>query len=84
MREAVYKFRPGALDAIARATNSRTETQLAWLLGLEGDTELLGRLRHGALCGAPMALHVAGVMGDEEYVAAWFDLVGDDLSMTAA
>lgn len=84
MREAVYRFRPGALDAIARATGRRTESELAWLIGLEGDTNLLGQLRHGALCGAPMALHVAGLMGDEEYVAAWFELVGDELNSNAA
>lgn len=80
MREAIYKFRPGALDAIARAKNTRTEPELAWLLGLQGDTNLLGKLRHGALVGAPMALHVSGLMGDEEYVSAWFEQVGEELA----
>lgn len=76
--EALYRFRPGALDAIAQHLNLRTEAQLATALGLGGDVELLARLRHGALCGAPMALHVSTLMGIENYIGAWFDTVATD------
>ncbi|MBG9356246.1 hypothetical protein ACQX25_04420 [Corynebacterium diphtheriae] len=75
VQEALFRFRPGALDIIAQMLNLRTEKQLAVALRLEGNTDLLAQLRHGALCGLPMALHVSELMGMEHYIGAWFDQV---------
>lgn len=81
IKEALYRFRPEALDAIAEHLNLKTEKQLATALGLRGNVSILDELRNGtALVGAPMALHVSSLMGIENYIGAWFDPVQDVLA----
>ena len=73
---AVYRFRPGALDAISTAKNCRSESELAAVLGFRTNPlEKLDRVRHGALVGFPMAEHVAALMGTGNYLGAWVELV---------
>lgn len=55
-----YRFQPGALDIIAQEKRLGSEQALATALGIT--TDQLGRLRHGATVGAPMALHVSTLM----------------------
>ena len=55
-----YRFQPGALDIIAQEKRLTSEQALATALGIT--TDQLGRLRHGATVGAPMALHVSTLM----------------------
>lgn len=73
---ALYRFRPGALDAISTAKNCRSEDELAAMLGIRDDQ--LDKVRHGALVGLPMAVHVARLMGTGEYLGAWTELVAAD------
>ena len=55
-----YRFQPGALYIIAQETRLTSEQALATALGIT--TDQLGKLRHGATVGAPMALHVSTLM----------------------
>lgn len=70
-----YTFRPGALDAIMRSRNLTTDAQLAAIIGVR--LEDLPKLRAGAAVTAEVALRVASIQGDTQYLAAWFDLVDD-------
>ncbi|MDN6707411.1 hypothetical protein [Corynebacterium glyciniphilum] len=72
----LYRFRDGALDAISRSKNCRSESELAAILGIRD--EQLDRVRHGALVGLPMAVHVAKLMGTDGYLGAWTELVTAD------
>lgn len=76
MRQHLYRFRDGALDAIARAKNCHTERELAAMLGIDADD--LGALRHGAFVGDLMALHVAEVMGRNDALGPWLERVSSD------
>ncbi|MDN6242160.1 MULTISPECIES: hypothetical protein [Actinomycetes] len=76
MDQHLYRFRDGALDAIAREKNLRTERQLATALGIK--TEEVGALRHGAVVGDPMALHVASLMGLDHGLGPWLEPVAFD------
>lgn len=73
---AIYRFRDGALDAISRAKNCHSESELAAILGIRDDQ--LDKVRHGALVGFPMAVHVAKLMGTDGYLGAWTELVTAD------
>ncbi|VFB07747.1 Uncharacterised protein [Corynebacterium striatum] len=68
-----FTFRPGALDAIMRSRNVQTEEQLALLIGVY--PEDIPKLRAGAKVTAEIALRVAALQGDKDYIAAWFDQV---------
>lgn len=68
-----FTFRPGALDAIMRSRNLQTEEQLALLIGVR--TADIPKLRAGAKVTAELALRVAALQGDKNYIAAWFDQV---------
>lgn len=76
MEPHLYRFRDGALDAIAREKNFRTERQLAAGLGIS--PEDVGALRHGAVVGDPMALHVATLMGLDDSLGPWLEPVALD------
>lgn len=76
MEQHLYRFRDGALDDIARARNCRTERQLAAALWIS--VEDLGALRHGALVGDPMRLHVAELMGHESALGPWLEAAAPD------
>lgn len=69
----IYRFRDGALDAISRQLNLRSESQLAGVLGITD--QQLDKVRHGATVGFPMAARVAKVTGTGDYVGAWVELV---------
>lgn len=73
-----FTFRPGALDAIMRSRNLQTEEQLALLIGVHAAD--IPKLRAGAKVTAELALRVAALQGDKEYVTAWFDRVDDPLA----
>lgn len=66
-----FTFRPGALDAIMRTRNLDTEEQLALLIGVR--TADIPKLRAGAKVTAKLALRVAALQGDKNYVGGWFD-----------
>lgn len=68
-----YRFRPGALDAIARSRNYITDKQLAEHIGVKPDK--LPLLRAGAEVSERLALRVSALQGDEYYIGAWFDEV---------
>lgn len=68
-----YTFRPGALDAIQRSRNLNTEEQLALFIGTNLDG--LSKIRAGWPVTAEVALRVAALQGDKNYIAAWFDQV---------
>ncbi|WP_291479862.1 hypothetical protein [Corynebacterium sp.] len=76
MDQHLYRFRDGALDDIARARNLRTERQLAAALWIS--TEDLGALRHGALVGDPMRLHIADLMGHDTALGPWLEEAAPD------
>lgn len=72
MRQASrYVFRPGALEAIMRTRNLRTDAQLAAAIGIT--REGLEKARAGWPVTAELALKVSALQGDENYIAAWFD-----------
>lgn len=71
MQPLTYRFRPGALDAIARSRNFTTDQQLALYVGVK--TEQLAQLRAGAEVSARLAFRVSALQGDEQYVTAWFE-----------
>lgn len=73
MERLLYRFRPGALDAIMRTRNLTTEDQLASAIGVTRDG--LKALREGACLTVRGALRVAAMQGDAEYLSGWFDLV---------
>lgn len=73
MTPILYRFRPGALDAIARSRRFTTEEQLALYIGVEERD--LPKLRAGAFVTAEVALRVSTLQGDRDYISAWFDLV---------
>lgn len=77
----LYRFRPGALDSIARSLNLHTERQLAACLRISADN--LGALRHGGVVGAPMALHVADLMGRDHDLGPWLEPADDDTIVAA-
>ena len=66
-----YRFRPGALDAIARTRNLITEGQLAAAIGVR--PEDVPKMRAGMPVSARVALKVAAMQGDEDYLAGWFE-----------
>lgn len=68
-----YRFRPGAIDAIARSRNFTTDDQLALYIGVK--PEHLPLLRAGAEVSARIAYRVSALQGDEAYIGAWFDPV---------
>ena len=70
-----FTFRPGALDAIMRSRNLQTEEQLTLLIG--GYPADIPKLRAGAKVTAELALRVAALQGDKDYIAAWFDRVDE-------
>ncbi|MDK4337256.1 hypothetical protein [Corynebacterium accolens] len=70
-----FTFRPGALDAIMRSRNLQTEEQLALLIGVYPAD--IPKLRAGAKVTAELALRVAALQGDKDYIAAWFDRVDE-------
>lgn len=74
LRAPTYRFRPGALDAIARSRNFTSDEQLALYIGLKRP-EQLAQLRAGAEVSAKLALRVSALQGDQDYIAAYFDLV---------
>ncbi|MCK2200521.1 hypothetical protein [Corynebacterium callunae] len=73
MQTRTYRFRPGALDAIARSRNYITDKQLAEHIGIKPDK--LPLLRAGAEVSERLALRVSALQGDEYYIGAWFDEV---------
>jgi len=73
MQTRTYRFRPGALDAIARSRNYITDEQLAKHIGIK--PEKLPLLRAGAEVSERLALRVSALQGDEYYIGAWFDQV---------
>lgn len=75
MQTRTYRFRPGALDAIARSRNFTTDQQLALYVGVK--PEHLPMLRAGAEVTERLATRVSALQGDEYYITAWFDLVDD-------
>lgn len=68
-----YRFRSGALDAIARSRRFTTDEQLALYVGVT--TEQLPMLRAGAKVTAKLALRVSALQGDQDYIGGYFDLV---------
>lgn len=74
LRSPTYRFRPGALDAIARSRNFTSDDQLALYIGLR-KTEQLAQLRAGAEVSARLALRVSALQGDQEYIAGYFEQV---------
>ncbi|AGP30797.1 hypothetical protein [Corynebacterium terpenotabidum] len=73
-QRAVYRLRPGALDAVARTRGISTATGLADALGIS--TEELDLVRNGHLVGFPMAVRVAELTGSGDDLSAWTELVG--------
>ncbi|WP_165164945.1 hypothetical protein [Corynebacterium qintianiae] len=66
-----FRFRPGALDTIMRTRNLTTEEQLAAAIGIT--TAELDQVRAGAPVSARLALKVATLQGDTDYIAGWFE-----------
>ncbi|ALC05958.1 hypothetical protein CDES_07765 [Corynebacterium deserti GIMN1.010] len=66
-----YRFRPGALDAIARSRNFTSDQQLALYVGVR--PEHLPLLRSGAEVSERLATRLSALQGDEYYISAWFD-----------
>lgn len=73
-----YTFRPGALDAIQRSRNLATEEQLALFIGTNLDG--LSKIRAGWPVTAEIALRVAALQGDKNYIGAWFDQVEETVA----
>lgn len=70
-----YRFRAGALDHIMRTRHLDTDEQLAAAIGVK--SEDLPRLRAGAMVTARLALKVAALQGDSNYLSGYFDPVFD-------
>lgn len=66
-----YVFRPGALDHIKHTRKLQTEAQLAAAIGIT--LEDLGKVRDGAPVTTELALKVATLQGDENYLGGYFD-----------
>lgn len=64
-----FRVRPGVLDHIMRTRNISTDEQLAAALGTRVDN--LPALRAGAPITARMALHIAALQGDSDFVAGY-------------
>lgn len=71
----IYRFRPGALDAIARSRNLTTDDQLALYIGV--NVTDIPKLRAGAKVSERLAVRLSALQGDEQYIAAWFEPVGE-------
>ena len=69
----LYRFRPGVLDHIMRSRNLNTENQLAVFLGVP--ESYLPKFRAGELVSAKIALKVAALQGDANFINGYFDLV---------
>ncbi|WP_141746279.1 hypothetical protein, partial [Corynebacterium sp. HMSC064H12] len=67
-----FRVRPGVLDHIMRTRRLQTEEQLAAALGTTVDR--LPDLRSGAPITARMALHIAALQGDSDFVAGYCGL----------
>lgn len=76
MQPRTYRFRPGALDAIARSRNFTTDQQLALYVGVK--PEHLPMLRAGAEVSERLATRLSALQGDEHYISAWFDQVREN------
>lgn len=74
-----YTFRPGALEAIMRTRNLRTDAQLAAAIGIT--KEDLEKVRAGWPVTIELAIKVSSLQGDEDYIAAWFERVDDPLAV---
>lgn len=70
-----YRFRPGALDHIMRSRNLNTEAQLAAIIGVKPDD--LPRLRAGAPITPELAMYVAVVQGDQDYLIGLFEPINE-------
>lgn len=68
---AAYKFRPGALEHIQRTRNLHADEQLAALIGIP--VENLAKIRGGAPVSARLALRVAALQGDQNYLSGYFE-----------
>ncbi|WP_211440091.1 hypothetical protein [Corynebacterium glutamicum] len=76
VQSRTYRFRPGALDAIARSRNFTSDQQLALYVGVK--PEQLPLLRSGAEVSERLATRLSALQGDEHYVSAWFDSVEEE------
>lgn len=76
MKQVVYRFRPGALDHIARSLGIHDDRGLAAALHIS--TDELHSVRNGAVVGLPMAVHVASLMGSSFDLRTWTQLVSID------
>lgn len=70
---AVYRIRSGTLEALVHRWNIESPEDLAVLLRIT--SEDLVALRHGALIGLPMAVHIADLMGIANNLSTWTELV---------
>ena len=68
-----WRVRPGVLDHIMRTRRLTTEEQLAAVLGV--DPSVLPELRAGALITARMALHIATLQGDSDFIDGYCEPV---------
>ncbi|WP_181999428.1 XRE family transcriptional regulator [Corynebacterium diphtheriae] len=64
-----FRVRPGVLDHIMRTRRLQSDEQLAAALGTSIDN--LADLRAGAPITARMALHIAALQGDSDFVAGY-------------
>ena len=64
-----YRVRPGVLDHIMRTRRLTSDDQLAAALGTTIDR--LGDMRAGAPITARMALHIATLQGDGDFIAGY-------------
>lgn len=71
MDRAVYKFRSGAIDAIARLNQIDSDEELASYLGVRLSD--LPAIRAGAPVSSKVALYVSSKQGDLDYLGVWFD-----------
>ncbi|MFW9238822.1 hypothetical protein [Corynebacterium striatum] len=65
-----YRFRAGALDHIMRTRRLDTDEQLAAAIGVK--SEGLPRLRAGTMVTARLALKVAALQGDSNYLSGYY------------
>lgn len=68
-----FRVRPGVLDHIMRTRRLDTESQLAAALGVS--PERVEDLRKGATVTVHMALHIATLQGDEDFIAGYCEPV---------
>ncbi|CAB0926652.1 XRE family transcriptional regulator [Corynebacterium diphtheriae] len=64
-----FRVRPGVLDHIMRTRRLQSDEQLAAALGTSIDN--FADLRAGAPITARMALHIAALQGDSDFVAGY-------------